>query len=153
MLIVRGQAQLIDAAATEDVPDAVTRKFWDWVVAETGHRPPEEFVAIRGIVKAALKAEWSRREIGWALMAIERGTYTNGRRPPITKQTVWAAAKAVRDGGAPTGPATRQNPGVEVVDELNREWRDETARLQAEAKEKAAAEPSDTDLGGEAATP
>ncbi len=64
---------------------AIARAYVDHVRETTGHSPPENFHAIRGVVTAALEDRFEPTAVKRALVAVDTA------RRPLTKQTLWEA--------------------------------------------------------------
>lgn len=98
--------QVVAAFDDSVVASEVAKAYYDKVKADTGHQPPEAFLAIRAIVLGAVKAEFSVLAIKRALVALDE------RDRPLTRQTLWAEMI-----GSPN-PSARPRPIREDPNEL-----------------------------------
>lgn len=118
---------------------AIATRYYDEFKRSTSVAPPESFVAIRALVKRAVREGFVGPELLAALRELDR------RDRPITAQTLWSALLDARQTN-PREPSTReaeaaanerQNVGVAAEEKnLDREW---DARVAVEAERDASA--------------
>lgn len=111
---------------------AITRRYYDEFKTRTGVAPPETFIAIRGMVKAAVREGFNGPEILGAMRLLDQ------RGRPLLKQTLWDSMLDAR-GRNPRQPSTREAEAAaiarQVADpseaaaerDLDRRWEQEIA--------------------------